>query len=347
MSETMKAVVLEKTGSSENMVLKTVSKPTATTGHVVVKVKACGVGYRDIIERRGGHPFMQCPIIQGHEFAGEVVSIGKGVKRWAVGDRVINLYTDSCGVCEHCLGGDERRCSNMREAYGLITDGGYAEYALVAERALESIPHDLPYEHAATLMSAIGVGFHNTLVTAQVSLGDTVLITGISGGVGSAALQTAKLLGAKVIGVTSNSEKVEALERLGADHVVVSGEGKFHQAVLDLTSNRGVDVVLDCVGTPTINSSLRSLCSYGRLVVIGNVDGQRASINLGLLAVKSLKIFGSDNVTRNSLRKAADLVAKGVIKPVIHKLMPLSEAKEAHSILESRSSIGRIVLHNN
>jgi len=335
---------LTATGPADNIEYRDVETPEVTPGHVLVKVHACGVGYRDIIERRGDHPFMQTPMIQGHEFAGEVVEVGEGVKRWALGDRVINLYTDSCGSCEQCLGGDERRCSSVSEAYGLLTHGGYADYVLVAERGLERLHDQIDYTTGATLMSAVGVGFHNTINTAAVRLGDNVLVTGASGGVGLAALQTAKMLGATVWAVTSSEDKVEALKQAGADHVLVNRDGKFHKQLLAERGNVGVDVAIDCVGTPTINGSLRSLRPYGAVVVVGNVEGGSYQLNLGMLAVNALRILGSDNITRASLRKAMALVAEGKLTPVIAKTFPLSEAAEAHRQLEQRAAVGRYVL---
>ena len=178
----MKAVVLKEPGSAENMEVREIETPTATAGHVVVKVHACGVGYRDIIDRRGGQGFIFTPIVLGHEFAGEIVEVGEGIKRWRVGDRVLNLYHDFCGICDHCLGGDERRCVNIREIFGLTVNGGYAEYVLANERALEALPVEIPYDTAATLMSATGVGFHNTANTAGVRMGEDILVTGATGG---------------------------------------------------------------------------------------------------------------------------------------------------------------------
>lgn len=344
MAKTMKAVVLTQTGPVEGMQLQDMEIPVVPARHVLVKVHACGIAFRDIIERRGGHPFMQPPIVQGHEFAGEVVEVGEGVQRWQQGDRVFNLYSDSCGTCDECLGGDERRCERRAESYGLTHNGGYAEYCLVAERGLERLPDAIDYVTGATLMSAIGVGYHNTAVTAGVSVGDHVLVTGASGGVGLAALQTAKLLGATVYAVTSSGQKVQHLKAFGADHVLVNGDGKFHKELLALRNGKGVDAVIDCVGTPTLNGSLRSLRPYGMVVVVGNVDGEKYALNLGLLAVNALKVIGSDNVTRASLRKVATLVADGQVKAVIDKTFPLAEAAEAHRQLEARAAFGRFVL---
>lgn len=340
----MKAVVLSATGDADNLQVQEIETPHVTPGHVLVKVHACGVGYRDVIERRGGHPAIQTPIVQGHEFAGEICQVGEGVHRWKAGDRVVNLYYDTCGVCDNCLGGDERECSQIREVFGLTVNGGYAEYVLAAERPLELLPEGIPYDVAATLMSATGVGFHNTVNIANVRPGDSVLITGATGGVGSAALQTAKLYGAEVWAVTSSENKVGLLKGMGADHVILNSGGDFHRQILQERNGIGLDIAIDCVGAPTFNGSLRSLRQRGRAVIIGNVDGRPVELNLGIVVIRALHVIGSDNVTRIALRKAMELVRVGKIKPLIHERMPLDKAAVAHQILESKGAFGRSVL---
>jgi acryloyl-coenzyme A reductase len=340
----MKAVVLKEAGPAENLHVQEIETPRATSGHVVLKVHACAVGYRDIIDRRGGQGFINTPIVLGHEFAGEVVEVGENVRRWCIGDRVVNLYHNFCGICDHCIGGDERRCVNIREIFGLTVNGGYAEYVLADERALERIPDVIPFDIASTLMSAAGVGFHNTANIAGVTIGEDVLVTGATGGVGSMAVQTAKLLGATVWAVTSTKKKVKLLKELGADHVIVDTDGRFHKQILDERDGTGLDVAIDCVGAPTFNSSIRSLHPRGRIVLIGNVDGKRVEVNLGFIIVNTIRIFGSDNVTRAALRQTMELVSTGKLKPMIFDRKPLESAKEAHEILEAKGAFGRIVL---
>jgi len=340
----MKAVVLQQTGGPEQLVYQDIETPEVTAGHVLVKVGACGVGYRDLIERRGDMPMLRPPIVQGHEFAGEIVAVGAGVRRWSVGDRVLNLYASSCGICSHCIGGDERRCRDLSEAFGLTVNGGYAEYVLAHERGLERLLPDIPYDVAATLYSATGVGFNNVANAAAVRVGEKVLVTGASGGVGSAAVQTAKLLGAAVWTITSSADKVEVLRQLGADHVVVNDAGDFHKQILVATDGEGVDVAIDCVGSPTLNACLRSLRPYGRVVVVGNVDARRFELNLGYLLQRSIRIIGSDNVTRAALRQVMALVRAGGLRPLIHDRLPLARASDAHRLLESRGVAGRLVL---
>jgi D-arabinose 1-dehydrogenase-like Zn-dependent alcohol dehydrogenase len=339
----MKAVVLEEVGSVEGLHYKEVPTPSATPGHVVVKVGACAVAHRDIIERKGGHPFMQPPLVQGHEFAGEVVEVGEGVQRLQLGDRVVCMYTDSCGICDQCVGGDERRCSGVRESYGLMTDGGYAEYALVAERGLARLAEGLSYEQGACMWSAVGVGYNNVAHKAAVRPGEVVLVTGASGGVGLAALQTVKLLGAQAWVVTASETKAKRLPGLGAD-VVITDDGKgFHREVR-ARRPEGVDAVIDCVGSPTLGSALKATRRYGRIVVVGNIDPDPFPLRVGSLVVNAIDILGSDNVTRGALAEASKLVLAGKLEVVIDRILPLSEAASAQRLLEERGAFGRIVL---
>ena len=340
----MKAVVLTDTGGPEKLEVREVDPPRATPGHVVVKVHACGVCYRDVIDRRGGFGFIQTPISPGHEFAGEVVEVGEGVRAWRVGDRVISMHRNVCGACPHCTGGDERLCTAGLEVYGLTVNGGYAEYVLAGEHSMVPLPEDIPFDVASTVMCTSGVALHNVRNRARLGLGERVLITGATGGVGAQAVQIAKLAGAVVWAVTSSEEKVERLEALGADHVVVSPDGKFHKQIRQETAGEGMDAAIDCVGGATFNSSLRSLRRGGRVVVIGNIQGEPVGVNLGLLVVNGYEIRGADTVRRQDVRDAIRLVQAGRLQPLISQRMPLEDAAEAHRTLESRGAFGRIVL---
>lgn len=339
----MKAAVLEATGGPENIRYREIEKPDPLPGHVLVAVKACGVAYRDIIERRGGHPLLRTPIIQGHEFTGEVVAVGHGVTRWAVGDRVLNLYANSCGYCEDCVGGDERRCTAVTEMYGLVTNGGYAEYALVQERGLERLHDQLDYETGACIMSAVSVAYNNVSNRLQLRPGEKVLVTGASGGVGSAALQFCKQLGAEVWAVTGSESKRERLLTLGADRVLVDDGRSIHKQVRSVLP-QGLDTAIDCVGSTTLGSVLKSMRRLGRVAAIGTINPEPLPLNLGTLVVNGLQLLGSDGTTRQSIRESMALVARGSIQVDIDRRMPLAEAAQAHRLLEARQVNGRVLL---
>jgi len=342
-SETMKAIVLEETGEADKLVYKDVPRPQPGPEQVLVKVKGCGVAYRDIIERRGGHPFMHLPVIQGHEFTGDVIEIGSAVKRWQTGDRVLNLYANSCGACEDCLGADERRCMHASEAYGLFTNGGYAEYAVLHERGLERLHNNLSYEEGACIMSAVSVAYNNVVNRIEVRPGEIVLITGASGGVGMAALQIVKFLGATAWVVTSSENKVDILKEMGADYIFVNDGSSFHREVRGILP-QGVDAAIDCVGSATLGSTLKSLKRIGRVAVIGTISPEPLSLKLGTLVVNGLTVKGSDGTSRQAIRETMELVAAGSIRVTIDRTMPLEQASQAHQLLEARQVSGRIVL---
>jgi len=339
----MRAVVLEETGSAEGMRFQEIPTPEVTPGHVLVRVGACAVAQRDLVERRGGHPFLRPPIVQGHEFAGEVVEVGSGVRRWKVGDRVVCLYADSCGICAACSEGEARRCAGVSESYGLTVDGGYAEMALISERGLAPLADGLSFEVGACMLSAVGVGYNNVAHKAAVRPGEVVLVTGASGGVGLAALQTIRLLGAHPWALTTSEEKAERLAEMGAEVVIVNPGDSFHREVRERRPS-GVDCVIDCVGSSTLTSAIKSTRRYGRVVAIGTIDPAPLALNVGSLVVNAIDLLGSDNVSPQALSEAMALVREGKIDVVIDRSMPLGEAAEAHRLLEARGAFGRIVL---
>lgn len=342
----MKAVILRAAGGPENLCLQEVPDPIPGPDDVIVRVRACGVAHRDVIERRRAPPGMVFPIIQGHEFAGEVVAVGNAVTEWAAGDAVINLYAASCGVCATCEAGQRRLCRALPEAYGMTVDGGYADYVRVHRSALVRLIDGIDWPVAATLMSALGVGYNNVVHKARVKRGEHLLVTGASGGVGLAAVQTAKHLGAHVWAVTSSPGKREQLLAHGADDVIVDDGGSIHRQLRALRP-QGVDVAIDCVGSPTLNAALRSVRPYGRVVAVGNIDPAPLQLNIGLLVVNAIDLLGSDNVTPAALRELMPLVRDGAILAVIDERIPLAAVADAHRRIEARAVFGRIVIDMN
>lgn len=340
----MRAILLSQSGPPENLVVADLPIPTATTTSVVVRIRATGVCYRDIVERRGGFAFAKRPVVPGHEWAGDIVEVGGDVTAFAIGDRVVNLHRAACGACPACSGGHESRCRRALEVFGLTIDGGYAEYVRAPVGCLVRLPDAVSYEHGCFLNCTAGVALRALRTVAAVAKGETVLITGASGGVGVHAVQVAKLLGAKVIAVTGNEAKVPMLESVGADTVIVSGPTEIHTKVKRSTGGQGVDVALDCVGEPTLNASLRSLQPGGRLVVVGNVTADRWEINAGYLILGELSVHGSAGANRSDLEQVLRWTAEGELRPMVHAIWDLACAAQAHHALESHGVTGRIVL---
>jgi acryloyl-coenzyme A reductase len=338
----MKRIALYKFGGPEQLRLEDAPTPQAGDGDVVIRTLAIGVCYRDTIDRVGGYPHLRLPIVPGHEAAGEVVEVGRDVRSVRPGDRVLTMSKVSCASCEHCTRGNEQLC-RLGESYGQDCDGAYAEYIRVHERALCLIPKEMDYATAAVLACTVAAPLH-ALRRAAIAPGDSVLITGASGGLGIHAVQLAKLFAASVIAVTSSSHKVEAIRRYGADAVIVAADGQFASEVKSATGGRGVDACLEIAGAPTLGESLRCMAPRGRVVIIGNVEQQQAAINPGVVILRELEIRGAMIYTRAEVLDAIELVSAGKLKAVIGGSFPLAEAPDVHERLGNRELVGRAVL---
>ncbi len=335
----MRAVVLHEPGPPENLRLEQLAAPEPAPGHVVVKVRAAGVCYRDTIDRRGGFPFMKRPVVPGHEFAGEVVARADDAP-FAVGARVVNLHRAPCGECRYCRAGHEPRCATSLWMYGLTADGGYAEMVLAPCSSLVELPAEIPFESACFLACTAGVALRGLRTRARLEPGETVLVTGASGGVGLHGIQIAKILGARVVGVSSSAAKAQALFARGADEVIVSPELSFHKQARD----KGIDVVLDCVGAPTLNSAIRCVRPMGRVVVAGNVTVEQHALNPGYVILNEVGIFGTSACSRADLVDVLGWVAAGRLVPAVAETLRLEDAALAHRRLEDRGVVGRLVL---
>ncbi|HZS42109.1 MAG TPA: alcohol dehydrogenase catalytic domain-containing protein [Polyangia bacterium] len=338
----MKAIVIREAGGPERLELADWPSPQPGAGQVLVRVAACGVCYRDLLDREGKYPFMKRPVVTGHEWAGEIVAIGAGVRQFAAGDRVATTHRPACGECAPCRAGDETHCQTAMASYGLTVDGGYAEEVLAWESSLVRVPDAVPLDGAAFLHCTAAVALRALRHHARLAAGQTVVMTGATGGVGVHALQVAKLLGARVVAVTSSAAKVEALRALGADDVLVAPDGNFHKEALARTG--GADVALELVGGPTFNSSLRSLRLGGRLALVGNVTASSLEVNPGYLIVREIAVCGSSSATRAELSEVLAWAAAGKLRPIIADRLPLSAARDAQARLAQKGVVGRIVL---
>jgi NADPH:quinone reductase-like Zn-dependent oxidoreductase len=225
---------------------------------------------------------------------------------------------------------------------GLTVDGSYAEYAVVDAGALVSVPDGLPLERAAFLHCTAAVALRALRDRARLRPGETVLVTGASGGVGMHAIQIARLLGAsRVIAVTSRPEKEQPLLARGAEVIVAGGD--FQRAVLALTGG-GVDVALELVGAPTFHPSLRSLKAGGRLVLVGNVTTERVEMNPGWAIMREVAVLGSASASRADLAQVLEWAVRGALEPVLAEVLPLERAREAQERLRAGGVVGRLVL---
>ena len=340
----MRAVLLHQFGPAANLRVGEIPIPEPRPNEVLIRVHACGVCFHDVINRRGNLPRTRLPAVLGHEICGEVVALGSEVRRLAVGDRVASLQRVNCGSCHYCVDSRPTLCRNGAVFFGEEIPGGYAEYVTSPEHVLGRVPANVPSGEAAVVACTLGTAVHVLCNRARVQPGQTMLITGASGGVGVHAIQLARLLGTRVIAVTGSPAKVERLRALGAQEVICAPDLQFSRQVKRLTGE-GADVVVEVVGSATMDQSLHALRNGGKLVVVGNVATGSASLNPGLVILKELEVIGSFATTIGELDYALDLVSNGRIRMVLADELPLSEASRAHELLESRAVTGRIVLN--
>ena len=341
MKTTMKAAVLYGAGPPSAFVIEEVPVPEPGRDDVLVKVGACGVSYRDVVERNGTYKRdVVYPSILGLEISGTVTAVGEDVLDLSVGDHVCSKAFVSCGRCRLCRSGRETTCRRRRSV-----KGGYAEYVALAQDAWVKVPPELPFEVSCSLGPGAGVALNALRDTAEVSIGETVLVTGATGGVGAPSVQIAKATGARVLAVTRSADKRGFLQRIGADEVIVAREGEnFSQEVRRLMGGEGVDVVVDNVGSRVFDACFDSLAVHGRYAMVGQLFGEEISINPARIFFKRAKILGVGSVSRAQLEDVIALAVRGIVRPEINQILPLAEVARAHEIVEKGAAAGRVVL---
>ena len=340
----MKAVVVNQFGGPEVLHLEDRPIPQPGAGEVLVRIKCCGVCHLDLILRSGMRSRVKPPRVLGHELAAVVTAVGEGVEGFAVGDRVASFNFQACGRCDDCLRGRPSLCRQTNGDIGQTRDGGYAEYAVLLAGNLVKLPEGMPFEHACLAACVYAPPYKSIMHVGRISAGQSVVITGASGGLGLAAIQITKALGARSIAITSSEGKAAKLKALGADEVIVSGDGNFGDEVRKLTGGRGVDLVLELIGSPTFRGSMRSLAPGGRIAVVGELHGTPVEINLGLLIIKEFELHGVQSANREELQEVLAFMHRHKLEPVIWKSLPLDRAGDAHRELANREVVGRVLL---
>jgi NADPH:quinone reductase len=328
MGERMRTVLMEGTGGPEVLRLGEAPAPRPGEGQVLLRIAATSVNRADLQQRAGNYPPPPGESeILGLEAAGVIEALGAGVEDWQVGDRVMTL-----------LGG-----------------GGYAEYATAPASTLMPVPENLDLVQAAAITEVFITAWLNIFREAGLRPGETLLMHGGASGVGTAAIQLAKALGPSPVIVTVGSEdKAKACRGLGADHAILYKQEDFSKRVLELTEKRGADVILDHIGASYLEPNLACLALYGRLVIIGLLGGAKAELNIGRLMVKRQRIVGSvlrarpipekAEITREFRERVLPLFEAGRLKPVIDRVLPFEEARQAHELMAANANTGKLVL---
>jgi acryloyl-coenzyme A reductase len=339
----MRAITLPRFGGPDVFTCDAVEVPHPAADQMLLRVAACGVCGHDLLNRAGHFPQTKLPAVMGHEIAGTVVEAGALVTRFKPGDRVAVIQRLPCGFCDLCCEGRENVCVSGAGFYGEELSGGYGEFVLASERNAVRVPEAVPPDIAAVLSCAIGTGYH-ALRRAALRLGDTVVVTAASGGVGLHTLKLAKLRGLRAIAISSSAGKTDRLREAGAAEVIVAPDFNFHRQVRELTNGRGADGVIEIAGAPTFAASTRALRLGGRLVMVGNVAPGNVALNPAVSILREIDIIGSGHATVSDLQAVIDLVARGEIAPEIAARFPVEQAGEAHQLMESRGTTGRVLL---
>jgi NADPH:quinone reductase-like Zn-dependent oxidoreductase len=340
----MKAIVIHKHGDPSVLRYTDVPEPVLRHNEVLVRVRACALNHLDLWVRRG-LPGVAIPLphIPGSDVAGEVAKVGPEVSTVHVGQKVVLAPGVTCGKCPACIAGQDNRCRNFTNL-GYMIDGGCAEYVRAPEVNCMPYPENLDWPHAAAVPLVFLTAWHMLVNRAQLQPGETVLVLAAGSGVGSAAIQIAKFFGARVIATAGTDEKLAKARELGADEVIHHFIMPISKEVRRLTNNRGVDVVVEHVGTATWDDSLKSLAPSGRLVTCGATTGYDAKLDIRFLFSRQLSILGSYMGTKDELRKVLKLVAQGRLRPAVDKVWSLHECATAHNYLENAKQFGKVVL---
>jgi 2-desacetyl-2-hydroxyethyl bacteriochlorophyllide A dehydrogenase len=340
----MKCVRIHEHGGPEKLIYEDVSVPQIGADEVLVNVKATSVNHIDLWVRKGlpGVKF-HLPMIPGVDATGIVAEKGDAVRHVNVGDRVVVAQGISCGHCRYCLNGNDSLCKDYI-LIGEHRDGADAEYLAVPGRNVLPLSDKVAFEEAAAAALVFLTAWQMLVDKAQVKPGEEVLINGVSSGVGSAALQIAKLFGARVIATTSTDEKASKARTLGANEVINYSRENVLDEVRRLTARKGVEVVIDHVGKSVWDQSIKSLAKGGRLVTCGATSGYEAATDIRYVFYKQLQILGSTMGRKGDLITILNFIEQRKLKPVIDRVMPLKEVQEAHRIIEEGKHFGKVVL---
>jgi NADPH:quinone reductase-like Zn-dependent oxidoreductase len=338
----MKAVRFHQHGGLDVLRFEDAPDPQPEQGYAIVRVRACALNHLDLWERRGLDRIqIRLPHISGSDVAGDIAD---APREFPVGTRVMLQPGLSCGRCPACLSGVDNECREYEVLGYRRSDGGYAELVKVPVQNLIAIPDTIDYAQAAAFPLTFVTAWHMLMTRARLQRGEDVLVLAAGSGVGQAALQVARLHGARVFATAGSEAKLERARALGAAAAIDHHRQDIAEEIAKLTNRRGVDVVIEHVGDATWKQAIRSLARGGRLVTCGATTGFEGAIDLRVLFARQLTIMGSYMGTKGELLRAVRDLFDGALRPVLDRTFPLAEAAAAQRRLESSGHFGKIVL---
>jgi NADPH:quinone reductase-like Zn-dependent oxidoreductase len=356
----VKAIQLVAHGKPGKFELRYLPEPHSKTDEVVVQVQACGLNHLDLWLEEAGLPIpIQLPRTPGGEIAGRIIALGPpesagvppagqrdaGAPRWKVGDAVAIQSNIFCGECEFCRRGEESLCLRG-ELLGVQRDGGFAEKVVVPSRVLVRLPDGVDFYASAALTLAGSTAMHMLTNRAQVREGDWVLAIGGASGVGSAAIQIAKQLGARVVSTGSTDAKRALAKKLGAEFVVDSTDANWPAEIRKLTNKRGMDLIVEHVGGDVLLKCFDCLARGGTIVTCGATAGSTVPFNLWPFFVKQHRLIGSYGRNRADIQTTLEWAAKRKLQPVIDSVFPLDQTAAAFAKLRSRQVLGKVLVRS-
>lgn len=341
----MKAAFIQEHGNLDKIQIGEVNTPTISPNEVLIETKFGALNHLDIFVVRGWPGLtLNMPHVIGADGSGIVKEIGSEVTTLSVGDKITINPGISCGKCEMCLSGQQVFCKQF-SILGENKWGTFAQYLKLPEISVLKIPDGFSLEKAAAAPLTFLTAWRMLITQAGIKPNDYVFIHGAGGGVSSAAIQIAKYYGAKVITTTSTSKKMEMAMNLGADHVINYKETKdYRNQVFELTNKHGIDVVIDNVGQATFPTSIRLLRPGGRLITCGVTSGPLSKINIADIFWKHLEIKGSTMANQGEFRAVMQLVLDGTLNPIIDKVYPLENVREAEEYLSDGNQFGKVLI---
>jgi NADPH:quinone reductase-like Zn-dependent oxidoreductase len=340
----MRAAFFKEHGGADKITYGDYPDPVPSTTDVVVRVRACALNQVDMLLLDGRFPPPEgLPHVNGCEVTGTVETTGDAVRGITRGQRVIVFPGFSCGACEYCLRGERTVC--IRYGYlGAHRDGGYAELVKVPVTNVLPLPEAISFEAGAAVPLAMLTSWHALIAQVDLRPGQTVLVQAAGSGVGSAAIQIARLVGARVMTTVGSDDKIEFARALGAEHVVNYRRQDFVEEAKTWTARRGVDVVVEHIGGDTFERSVYTLTRLGKLVTIGSHDTHWGRLDLRHVYSKNLRIIGTNLGSIVELRTVLDHLATGQLRPVVDRTFPLSNARAAVQYVLDRKNKGKVLL---
>jgi len=328
MSITARAVRIKAPGGPEVLGLGPLEVADPGPAQVLVEVAAAGLNRADLLQRRGLYPAPAGVVadVPGLEYAGTIAALGPGVEGWDVGDKVM----------------------------GIVAGGGMASHVVVHSRELLPVPRGMDLQHAAAIPEVFMTAFDAIFVRGSARMGEWILVHAAASGVGTAALQLARVAGLRAIGTTRSAAKLERLCEMGLEHGIEVANGSFAERVADITRGHGADVILDFIGAAYAGENLRAAAELGRIVVIGLMGGVQGDLPLGLLLRKRLSMTGTvlrarpleekASLARRFAHEAIPLFESGKLAPVVDAVLPMAEIARAHERMESNQTFGKLVM---